>query len=138
MQSVPDPETEIFTGGFTNTVTESIPWQEFASVTFTVYVVVTDGNAFVLAAFGVCKVAAGVHEYVAPPEVLIITVSPEQIVTSLPAKMVRLFATVTTIVSFITQPAGFVPVTTYVVVATGFATGFGMFVALSPADGDQE
>lgn len=62
MQIVPDPEEDKFTGPFTNTVIVSEPVQEFASVTFTVYVVVEDGNAFVLAAFGVCRLSAGDQE----------------------------------------------------------------------------
>lgn len=137
MQIVVPPAAARLTGPLTNTVTVSVPWQLFASVTWTVYVVVADGNAFVVAAFGEPRLPAGNQLYVVPPPVLSCVVSPEQMVISGPAKTLRLLEIATVIVSLDEQPLAPVPVTINVVLTVGVATGFAIVVSLKPVDGDQ-
>jgi hypothetical protein len=88
-----------------------------------VYVVVTAGPAFGLCALESDSEAAGVHTNVPEPDVEIAAESPTQIVSSALAVITRLGDTVITMVSLFTQPFVSVPVTTYVVVEAGVATG---------------
>lgn len=62
MQMVEPPAVVATTAGLTNTVTESVPWQPFTSVTITEYVVVTVGVAFGVALAELSSDPAGLQE----------------------------------------------------------------------------
>lgn len=81
--------------GATVIVTVAVPVHPKALVAVTVYVVVTVGEAVVLAQVGHPSVAAGAHEYDTPPVAVIVAVCEGQIVAGGPAVGVGFGLTVT-------------------------------------------
>lgn len=112
-------------------VEEQVPFD-----TVTVYVVVEVGVATGFAIAALLRLAAGLQLYVVPPLAFSVVLLPEQIVTGDPALATGPGVTVTVTVAVAVQPDD-VPVTVYVVVAEGVATGLAMFALLNPVDGLQ-
>jgi hypothetical protein len=128
---------EITGSGFTVSVTVAVFEQPVVVlVPVTVYVVVVVGDATGLAMFVAERPVAGLHEYVLPPVAFNVTELPAHMDVLLPALIVGSGFTVTVTVAVLEQPPVAVPVTVYVVVAVGEATGLAMFVAERPVDGD--
>jgi hypothetical protein len=105
----------------------------------TVYVMVVAGLAFTDAPVVALNPAAGLHEYVAAPDALIVTEVPEQILFEGAGINVTVGEGLMDIVtlSILVQPFAFVPVTVYVVATVGFAFTDAPVVALSPVAGLQ-
>jgi len=116
--------------------------QPFASVTVTMYVVVTVGLAVGLAAVDELNPVDGLHTYVyglVPPVAVgdppIVVLVPLQIVLSEPASATGRACNVTVTVSDAEQPFASVTVTMYVVVEVGLAVGLAAVDELNPVDG---
>jgi hypothetical protein len=83
------------------------------------------------------RAVAGVQTYVAAPVAVSVVALPLQIATGAPALTTGIGFTETVMVVLLVQPAAFVPVTVYIVVADGCAVTDAPVVAESPVDGAQ-
>ena len=144
MSVVPLPPKQIVAGepalavGVVFTVIATVAVAEHPLVVpVTVYVVVADGVAFGFAIEGLLNPVVGNHAYVVPPLAVNGVEVPEQIVAVPLADTdgIGLTVTVTTCVE---EHIPVVPVTVYVVVVVGFATGFAIDGLLNPVVGNHE
>ena len=121
--------------GLTVTVTVVVP-EHPPDVPVTVYVVVEAGLATGFEMFGLLSPVAGLQEYeVEAPLAVSVVLLPAQIVVVPDTVIVGIGFTVTvTVVVPVQEPC--VPLTVYVVVAAGDATGFEMLALLRPVAGD--
>ena len=88
------------------------------------------GLATGLAILGLFSPVAGVHVYRSVPVALSVVLCPRQSESSAGAITVDGCTTVIVTESIFSQPNAVVPLTMYVVVTTGVATGFGQLVQL--------
>jgi hypothetical protein len=121
--------------GFTVTVTFAVDVHPSTEVPVTVYVVVVAGASETKAPLS----DPGIQRYVSAPEAPNVVLSPSQIVAgNAPAVTVGVVFTVTTTMALAVQPFNAVPMTVYVVVASGSASMLAPVVADNPVDGAHE
>ena len=122
--------------GLTVTVTVTVAEQPFTSVTVIVYVDVAAGLAVTVAPDVALSPVAGLQAYIVPPVTVMLILPPVHITGAAGFAVGEGKGfTVTVTAAVAVHPLASVPVTVYVVVATGLAVGFAPVVALNPVAG---
>ena len=133
--TVVDPVAATVGIGFTATVTVFDP-EQLPDVPVTVYVVLTVGLAVGLEILATLNPVVGNQLYELAPVAVITVLFPLQIVV-VPVIIIVGNGVTLTVIVFVPVQAPTVPLTVYVVVTVGDATGLAIFDALNPVEGDQ-